>query len=323
MNEELAYRLAKESRIDITQIVREEWEIKILKEIFESPLGNSIYFKGGTALRLVYNSPRYSDDLDFTLVKRISKKSWEDMLKNIIKKFPEVIISDQKDKFYTYFGELKIKEDYLPLSFSIKIEISKRIKNKYKYSLKLLTSKTTNIQILAQVEDLEEIRKEKKLAINSRNLPRDLFDLWFIAQKMKEPMDKNLQKIATETYSPAYISFESAFSYYGILSQAPYDLFLATTNRSKKTEIAGQEIIYRKIKKELFFGYDLIDEIYIAKKEKSLLDILYFFDKGIIMLDLKSLDLKSINKKILSKYAQKFPERIQKTAKKLLQDYEN
>jgi len=195
MNEELAYRLAKESRIDITQIVREEWEIKILKEIFESPLGNSIYFKGGTALRLVYNSPRYSDDLDFTLVKRISKKSWEDMLKNIIKKFPEVIISDQKDKFYTYFGELKIKEDYLPLSFSIKIEISKRIKNKYKYSLKLLTSKTTNIQILAQVEDLEEIRKEKKLAINSRNLPRDLFDLWFIAQKMKEPMDKNLKKI--------------------------------------------------------------------------------------------------------------------------------
>ena len=195
MNEELAYRLAKESRIDITQIVREEWEIKILKEIFESPLGNSIYFKGGTALRLVYNSPRYSDDLDFTLVKRISKKSWEDMLKNIIKKFPEVIISDQKDKFHTYFGELKIKEDYLPLSFSIKIEISKRIKNKYKYSLKLLTSKTTNIQILAQVEDLEEIRKEKKLAINSRNLPRDLFDLWFIAQKMKEPMDKNLKKI--------------------------------------------------------------------------------------------------------------------------------
>lgn len=195
MDKELAYKLAKENQIDVTQIVREEWEMKILKEIFESDLGKSIYFKGGTALRLTYNSPRYSDDLDFTLIKRINKKFWEDMLRSIIKQFPEIKISDQKDKFYTYFGELKIKENYLPLSFSIKIEISKRTKEKYKYSFKLLTSKTTNIQVLAQVEDLEEIKKEKRLALSSRNLPRDLFDLWFMAQKMKESMDKNLKKI--------------------------------------------------------------------------------------------------------------------------------
>ena len=195
MDKELAYKLAKENQIDVTQIEREEWEMKILKEIFESDLGKSIYFKGGTALRLAYNSPRYSDDLDFTLIKRISKRFWENMLKSITKKFLGVKISDQKDKFYTYLGELKIKEEYLPLSFSIKIEISKRIKTKYKYSLKLLASKTTNIQVLAQVENLEEIKKEKKLALASRNLPRDLFDLWFIAQKIKQPMDKNLKKI--------------------------------------------------------------------------------------------------------------------------------
>lgn len=195
MDKELAYKLAKESQIDVTQIVREEWEIKILKEIFESGLGNSIYFKGGTALRLAYNSPRYSDDLDFTLIKNINRKIWGEMFKNISKKFPEIKISDQKDKFYTYLAELKIKENYLPLAFSVKIEISKRTNKKYKYSFKLLTSKTTNIQVLAQVEDLEEIKKEKKIAINSRNLPRDLFDLWFIAQKMKKSMDKNLKKI--------------------------------------------------------------------------------------------------------------------------------
>src|SRR4030042_3506002 len=195
MDKELAYKLAAESQIDVAQIVREEWEIKILKEIFESSIGQNIYFKGGTALRLAYNSPRYSDDLDFSLIKKVNKKSWEDLLKNIAKKFPEIKISDQKDKFYTYLAEFKIKEDFLPLAFSIKIEVSKRTKTKYKYSLKLLTSQTINIQVLAQVEDLGEIKKEKKLALASRNLPRDLFDLWFIAQKMKEPMNKKLKSI--------------------------------------------------------------------------------------------------------------------------------
>jgi len=189
--------------------------------------------------------------------------------------------------------------------------------------LKKLRDFNKNYFSISNLEKISGLEKDSLLVSLSRLEKRG--EIERIGQGIYKLPDAavDIQKIATETYSPAYISFESAFSYYGILSQAPYDLFLATTNRSKKTEIAGQEIIYRKIKKELFFGYDLIDEIYIAKKEKSLLDILYFFDKGIIMLDLKSLDLKSINKKILSKYAQKFPERIQKTAKKLLQDYEN
>lgn len=128
----------------------------------------------------------------------------------------------------------------------------------------------------------------------------------------------DVRKIASEVYPPAYISFESALSQYGILSQAPYDLFLATTNRSKKTEIVGQEIFYRKIKKELLFGFDLIEGVYIAKKEKALLDTLYFVDKGIITLDLSSLDLKLINKKILLKYAQKYPAGIRERVKEII-----
>jgi predicted nucleotidyltransferase component of viral defense system len=49
--------------------VREYWEMLILKELTESLLGEKLVFIGGTALRLVYNSPRFSDDLDFYLKK--------------------------------------------------------------------------------------------------------------------------------------------------------------------------------------------------------------------------------------------------------------
>lgn len=195
MLKEEAEKIAKQSRIDITQVVREEWEIKILKVLFDSDLGKKIYFKGGTALRLAYGSPRFSEDLDFTLVKKLSKDNFNDFIKSVVKKYPEINISDQKEKFYTFLAEFKIKENYLPKAFSIKVEISKRQNDKYNFSLTLLTSATANIQVLANVENLEDIYREKIVVLKSRQKPRDLFDLWYISQKIKKSLPKNLTKI--------------------------------------------------------------------------------------------------------------------------------
>ena len=50
-------------------------ELNIAREYFQNLFLNSLYtqknseklgFKGGTALRIVFNSPRFSEDLDFT-----------------------------------------------------------------------------------------------------------------------------------------------------------------------------------------------------------------------------------------------------------------
>lgn len=196
MIKEQAEKLAIDAKIDISQIVREEWEMKILNILFDSEIGKKIYFQGGTALRLAYDSPRFSEDLDFTQIKKITNKELSDFLSKIKKTYPEISLSDFKDKFYTILIEFKIKENYLPRNFSIKIEISKREKIRYKYSLLLLTSKTTNIQVLANVENTEEIYNDKITALKSRGKARDLFDLWFISQKMKTPLAKNLPKIS-------------------------------------------------------------------------------------------------------------------------------
>lgn len=59
--------------IDRTQVVREYWELIILKGFYESPQGRYLIFKGGTALRLAYGFPRFSEDLDFSLTKDVMK----------------------------------------------------------------------------------------------------------------------------------------------------------------------------------------------------------------------------------------------------------
>lgn len=46
-------------------ILREYLQYKILQIIFNSKYANKLFFLGGTALRIVHNNPRFSEDLDF------------------------------------------------------------------------------------------------------------------------------------------------------------------------------------------------------------------------------------------------------------------
>ncbi len=196
MIQEEAERWAKELKIDPTQIVREDWELKILKILFDSSLGRKTFFKGGTALRLAYGSPRFSEDIDLSAFRTVSEKEFKDWTEEISKISSQIKVSDFKSKFYTHLAEFKISENYLPRNFSVKIEISKREDKNIHYSLRLLTSPVTNLQVLANVEELESIYQEKLAALSSRKKSRDLFDIWYIAQKMKQVMPERLAKIS-------------------------------------------------------------------------------------------------------------------------------
>jgi len=49
-------------------IVREYFQHVFLGELYKLSNAEKLLFKGGTALRIVYGSPRFSEDLDFTRV---------------------------------------------------------------------------------------------------------------------------------------------------------------------------------------------------------------------------------------------------------------
>ncbi len=46
-------------------ILREYLQYKILRSIFENRFSDKLVFLGGTALRIVHNNTRFSEDLDF------------------------------------------------------------------------------------------------------------------------------------------------------------------------------------------------------------------------------------------------------------------
>src|SRR3989338_1313089 len=48
-------------------IIREYFQHVFLEELYKLPEAKQMLFKGGTALRIIYGSPRFSEDLDFSL----------------------------------------------------------------------------------------------------------------------------------------------------------------------------------------------------------------------------------------------------------------
>lgn len=196
MEQLIAQKKALELKIDTTQVVREYWELLLLKGLYESPYGQYLIFKGGTAMRLSYGSPRFSEDLDFSLTKDLLKEKFSPFIKKITALFPELTITDLQEKYYTYLAEIRVIQDYLPLPFRIKIEISKRETKDYQWELKLLTSEVTVIQVLGQVATAEQIYRDKLACLKGRAKPKDLFDLWYLSEKLKIP------------YAPRKISFK-------------------------------------------------------------------------------------------------------------------
>ena len=132
--------------------------------------------------------------------------------------------------------------------------------------------------------------------------------------EFKEP---ELEKTAGELYYPSYLSFESALSRYGILSQIPYSLTFATTKKSKKIYLLDREIEYRQLKEDYFFGFILDNGIFIAEPEKALLDQLYMTSRGKASVEMNELTLANLKKNKFLQYSKKFPESVQKRAKEL------
>lgn len=176
-------QLSQKMQISQDMVMRECWEMLLLNELSLSFIGSALIFKGGTALRLAYNSPRFSIDLDFDLAKKITFSDFKKAIEAMVNKYPQTKLKDLAKKFNTYLAQITIADPTLPKAFSIKIEISTRQIRSSKYAEpKILISPTTPTQILVKVIILEKMAEEKKQALKTRKQPRDLFDLWYLAQ---------------------------------------------------------------------------------------------------------------------------------------------
>jgi predicted nucleotidyltransferase component of viral defense system len=192
MERQLALNLQQKLGISIVQIVREEYEMLLLSRLMDNSLGSSLIFRGGTALRLAYGSPRFSDDLDFSCQVDTTEKEFRAWCQQTAKAVPYLELDEALKKYFTLYAMFKVKDPALAETISIKLEISTRpavwVKN-LDYQLLSLKSQVTPITVLAQVASLERLEQEK-VSIKPPRI-RDIFDLWFLSQQLKKDYQMN------------------------------------------------------------------------------------------------------------------------------------
>jgi predicted transcriptional regulator of viral defense system len=91
----------------------------------------------------------------------------------------------------------------------------------------------------------------------------------------------NEYEIASSIVQPSYISMVSALSYYGLTTQIPRIVYVVSTKRHRPIRnVQGLDIVFRKIKKPMMFGYSKKSggNVFMADPEKAIVDIFYFND---------------------------------------------
>lgn len=163
----------------------EKLEIEVLDLFNSIRVLDSLYFGGGTMLRLCHNLNRYSTDLDFWLDKKSDSKSIYLSIKKSLS--DNYKLTDSANKKFTLLFELKS-----PLvNRSLKIEIRKEQQN-FEWERKIAFSRFTNKQVMVKGLTLNQMMKNKFEALLSRKIIRDAFDIQFMLMRgVKLPSDKN------------------------------------------------------------------------------------------------------------------------------------
>jgi predicted nucleotidyltransferase component of viral defense system len=150
---------------------------------------NAVMFKGGTALRIVYGSPRFSEDLDFSGY-QASIQQIEDwvtaaageMERNAI----PVSIGESKRTSGGYLAVIASPVHNLPVQ--IQIQVSFRRQDDVNGQGVLITPELLPAYTLTQLP--ERLLVEEKLeALMTRRKPRDYYDLYFMLRKGLIPTD--------------------------------------------------------------------------------------------------------------------------------------
>ena len=96
--------------------------------------------------------------------------------------------------------------------------------------------------------------------------------------------EEKLFLIANKIYSPSYVSFEMALSYYGLIPEGVYSITSASSKKTEKFKTTVGEFTYRSLKPQLLFGYSLLTQgkltYKLAEMEKAVLDYLYINSKS-------------------------------------------
>jgi len=200
--------ISKNRAETIQQTFQEHLQKTILTYLSKKTAFNHIVFQGGTALRIFYNNPRFSEDLDFVL--KNSKEKYDlskntQTIKNHIKNtYPfleETTTKSQKTNTKIQRTIIKTISQNPHQKIQIHIELAQI--PSYKNQPRILNFPPFNPAIT--VEKPMEILADKITALGLREYikGRDLWDIYYLTVEHKIKIDSKLvsQKIKDYEYT--------------------------------------------------------------------------------------------------------------------------
>jgi len=173
-------KFTNQAQTSIQNVVREYCQHLFLSYLYKQPGSERLLFKGGTALRIVFHSPRYSEDLDFTGV-NISQKEVEEIFTNTLADLEKtgigVELEEGKPTTGGYLG-IAIFQAY-ERNTKIQIEVSLRNGKRPQGERFLVENDYITAYSLVHLPK-DGIVKGKMQALINRHKPRDFYDYFFL-----------------------------------------------------------------------------------------------------------------------------------------------
>jgi predicted nucleotidyltransferase component of viral defense system len=165
----------------LENIVREYVQHLFLSSLYKIKGSERLFFKGGTALKIIYGSPRFSEDLDFDGQNIHGAKLIDDLFLETISEIEkiglEIGLKEAKPTTGGYLGIIAYR--LYDVVKDMKFEISLRRGAQSDYEMATIVNDYLPAYSLIH-SPADRIVKGKMAALLDRGKPRDYYDFYFI-----------------------------------------------------------------------------------------------------------------------------------------------
>ncbi|MGC9976741.1 MAG: hypothetical protein ABSC57_08535 [Syntrophales bacterium] len=173
------------------------------------------------------------------------------------------------------------------------------------------------------VASLLQIKSESAHVLCSRYARRGIFvrlknNFYVPENSWTRYENDDFLRLANFLQVPSYISCVSALAFYGVTTHVPRGWYESVSlKRSVRFAVRGVSFHYFKMKSQYYFGFTRTKTEFIAEKEKAFLDACHFSVFGEYAADWSAINMDSLDKAILNKMMEAFPERTKNYAQKI------
>lgn len=209
ISEETILTLANKYQTNVINVRREYFQHLFLSYFYQQPKAENIFFKGGTNLRLLYNSPRFSEDLDFNSgfinyegIESLVLETLSQMEKENVK----FSIKEGKPTSGGFLATISFEGFSSPVD--IQIEISQREEEKKGEVVAIANDFIPTYNVVSVTE--QQLVFGKLKALLERKKPRDFYDLYFLLRsRLPIPEKKELFPKVLAALKEKNINFEA------------------------------------------------------------------------------------------------------------------